>query len=74
MKTYSLENYFQISAYNLGYAELLKEADLAMSKNDGHTILSAVKTNTTRPEYKKLKKTNPLYKFYKLEYLKSFED
>jgi len=74
LKTYSSENYFQISAYNLGYAALLKEADLSMNKQDGHTFLSDIKTNSAQPEYKKLKKTNPMYKFFKLEYLKSFED
>lgn len=44
-----------------------------MNKKEGYNLLNKTK-DYVPPEYKKYKKSNPLYKFFKLEYLKKLED
>ncbi|KAL4461532.1 hypothetical protein ABPG74_016156 [Tetrahymena malaccensis] len=72
-KNYTIERLFLISAYNIAYSEILKETDKIMHSCEGYDLLSKTK-GYTPPEYKKYKKSNPLYKFFKLEYLKQVED
>ena len=45
-----------------------------MQRKEGETHLNLHKDKLGVPEYKKLKKSNPMYKFYKLEYLKKIDD
>lgn len=50
----------------------MEKADELMNKKEGSMMLNLSKENII-PDYKKLKRTNPMYKIYKLDYIEEIE-
>lgn len=52
---------------------MILNLDKAHKTNDGYKIINK-NVEGVVPEYKKLKKTNPLYRLYKLDYMKKMNE